>query len=90
MIAVHAVRGESHVRLAVRAADVTRQRSMEHEGVVHKLCPRQVLCVHHELVRFNPLTYRGTGVLAGEAAHSPKPITIKVAATTVNKVVLRI
>src|SRR6516164_4462992 len=26
------------VRLAVRAADVARQLSMEHEGIVHKLC----------------------------------------------------
>ena len=51
--------GVFDVRLAVRAADVTRQLSMEHEGIVHKLCPRQVLCVHHKLVRFNPLTYRG-------------------------------
>src|SRR6516165_2742896 len=49
----------SDVRLAVRAADVTRQLSMEHEAIVDKLCPRQVLCVHHKLVRFNPLTYRG-------------------------------
>jgi hypothetical protein len=37
----------------------TQELSMEHEGIVHKLCPRQVLCVHHKLVRFNPLTYRG-------------------------------
>src|SRR5262249_4617256 len=36
-----------------------KQRSMEHEGVVHKLRPRQVLCVHHWSERFNPLTYRG-------------------------------
>src|SRR5215813_10282358 len=35
--------GVFDVRLAVRAADVTRQLSMEHEGIVHKLCPRQVL-----------------------------------------------
>ena len=78
------------VRLAVRAADVTRQLSMEHEGIVHKLCPRQVLCVHHKLVRFNPLTYRGeTGALAGEAAHTPNPIANKAAATE-NTMVLRI
>ena len=78
------------VRLAVRAANVTRQLSMEHEGIVHKLCPRQVLCVHHKLVRFNPLTYRGeTGALAGEAAHTPNPIANKAAATE-NTMVLRI
>jgi hypothetical protein len=57
-----AVTTPGDVRLAVRAADVTRQLSMEHEGIVHKLCPRQVLCVHHKLVRFNPLTYRGGAI----------------------------
>jgi hypothetical protein len=56
--------GPGDVRLAVRAADVTRQRSMEHEGIVHKLCPRQVLCVHHKLVRFkSPDLSRGKQAL---------------------------
>src|SRR5262249_12160563 len=32
--------------------------SMEHEGIVDKLHNRQIRCVHHELERFNPRTYR--------------------------------
>jgi hypothetical protein len=31
----------------------------EHEGVVGKLHRRQLLCVHHQLERLNPLSYRG-------------------------------
>jgi hypothetical protein len=32
---------------------------MEHKGIVDKLHSRQFLCVHHQLERFDPLTYRG-------------------------------
>jgi hypothetical protein len=53
---------------------------MEYEGIVDKLHRWQFLCAHHQLERFNPLTYRG-GTRAGEAAHTPKPVAINAAAT---------
>jgi hypothetical protein len=61
---------------------------MEYEAVVVKLSSSEALRVLHELERFNPLTYRGeTRAFVGEAAHTPKPVAIKAAATANRRVV---
>ena len=50
----------------------------EHERIVGKLNGRHFLGAYHHLERFNPLPIEGeTGVLAGVAAHTPKPVAIK-------------
>jgi hypothetical protein len=45
--------------LSFRTPHRDKDRSTKYEGVVGKLLSGQPLCVHHELERLNPLTYRG-------------------------------
>jgi hypothetical protein len=45
--------------LGFRTPHRDKDRSTKYEGVVGKLLSGQPLCVHHELERLNPLTYRG-------------------------------
>jgi hypothetical protein len=59
--------------------------SAEYEGVVGKLFSREALCVEHELVGFN---IEGARALLGAAAHSPKLVAIRAAATA-NRLILR-
>jgi hypothetical protein len=37
----------------------------EHEGIVCKLYSRQLICVHHQLDRFYPVTHRGSDTRIG-------------------------
>jgi hypothetical protein len=56
-------RGVGHSPMAEEIPFVAR--SMEHKGIVGKLCNRHFLCVHHDLERFDPLTHRGSDTRIG-------------------------
>ncbi len=45
--------------LSFRTPHRDKDRSTEYEGVIGKLLSGQPLCIHHELERLNPPTYRG-------------------------------
>jgi hypothetical protein len=39
--------------------------STKREGIVLKLRSRQILCIHHQVERFNPVTHRGSDTRIG-------------------------
>src|SRR5262245_14061636 len=63
-------------RVTHAGSQLRLEPSMEHESMVDKFHGRQVLCVHHELEWFDPMTHRrshtsigGRGRPYSEASH---------------------
>jgi len=59
------LRRRNGVAVVIEHRIAIRDRSTKYEGVVGKLLSGQPLCVHHELERLNPLTYRGGNARIG-------------------------